>query len=182
MLTSLLVPVVLSAVALFFASFLSWMVLPIHFKDWKKFAREDELMDTVRTINLPPGSYMFPGWETPAEMKGEEYQRKSEAGPKGVITVFGKMNMGRELGLTFLYFLVVCFVIAYLATIGLKPGAAPKEVFRFVSTAALLAFLASIVQHAIWFQVRIVGHVIESIAYALITGAIFASMWPGGSA
>jgi hypothetical protein len=182
MLTSLLLPVALSAVALFFASFLSWMVLPIHFKDWKKFDREEELMNTVKSINLPQGSYMFPGWNTPAEMKSEEYQRKCVAGPRGVITVFGKVNMGRALGLTFLYFLVVCFVLAYLATIGLEPGAAFKDVFRFISTAAFMAFLAGIVQHAIWFQIRIVGHVIESIAYAIITGAIFASTWPAGTA
>ncbi len=52
-------------------------------------------------------------------------------------------------------------------------------VFRFVATAGFMTFLAAIVQHAIWFHNRIVGHVIESIAYAAITGAIFGAMWPG---
>ena len=138
-------------------------------------------MSTIRTISLLPGNYMFPGWSTPAEMKSEEYQRKCETGPKGVITVFGKVNMGTALGLTFLYFLVVSFFLAYLGTIALEPGEEFKEVFRFISTAAFIAYLAAIVQHSIWFQNRIVGHVIESIAYAVITGAIFAAMWPAGS-
>jgi hypothetical protein len=180
-LTSLMPPILLSAVALFFASFLSWMVLPFHAKDWRKIEREDELINAVRTIDLPPGSYMFPGWSTVEEMKSEAYQKKCEDGPRGVMTVFPKVNMGMNLGLTFLYFLVVSFMLAYLGTIALEPGEEFQEVFRFISTAALLTFLAAIVQHAIWFQNRIVGHVIESFCYAAITGGIFAAMWPGGS-
>jgi hypothetical protein len=35
------------------------------------------------------------------------------------------------------------------------------------------------VLHAIWFHCRIVGHVLESIAFALIVGAIFGALWPG---
>ena len=51
-------------------------------------------------------------------------------------------------------------------------------IFRFVSTAAFMMFLAAMVQHAIWFRTRIIGHVIESVAYAAITGLIFAALWP----
>jgi hypothetical protein len=51
-------------------------------------------------------------------------------------------------------------------------------VFRFVFAGAFAIFLAAIVQHSIWFRMRITGHVIESVAYAAITGAIFAGMWP----
>jgi len=36
----------------------------------------------------------------------------------------------------------------------------------------------AIVALSIWFRSRIVGHVIESIAYAAIVGAIFAGLWP----
>jgi hypothetical protein len=89
--------------------------------------------------------------------------------------------MGMNLGLTFLYFLVVNFLLAYLGTIGLESGAGFAKVFRFISTAAFMTFLAAIVQHAIWFRNRIVGHFIESIAYAAIVGAIFAAMWPDGT-
>jgi len=41
-----------------------------------------------------------------------------------------------------------------------------------------MTFLAAIVQHAIWFHCRIVGHVIESVLYAVIVAAIFGAMWP----
>ena len=178
MLVKLLLPIVLSSVALFFASFLSWMVLQLHRKDWRKLGREDDFLRAVREIGLAPGNYMFPGCDSPEEMKSDAYQQRFQAGPRGVMTVFSGVNMGRNLALTFVYFLVVNFCIAYLAEMALTPGAEPMLVFRFVSTAALVAYLPAIVAHSIWFRCRIVGHVIESIAYALIVGAIFAAMWP----
>jgi len=48
MLVTLALPIILSAVALFFASFLSWMVLPFHRQDWIKVAKEDQLLQALR--------------------------------------------------------------------------------------------------------------------------------------
>ena len=117
-------------------------------------------------------------WDTPEEMRSQEYQEKLSRCPRGIITVFPNVSMGKNLGLTLVYFLVVTSVLAYLAALALPPGAAFMSVFRFVASAALLAFLSAILSHAIWFHNRVVGHVIESVAYALIVGAIFAAMWP----
>lgn len=178
MLTSLLLPVLLSAVALFFASFLSWMVIQLHKNDWKIMEQEDTFLKTMRELNVPVGSYMFPGCNSADEMKSEEYQEKWNKGPCGVMTVYPKVNMGKNLGLTFVFFLVISFSLAYLATLAIPPGAEFMVVFRFMATAGLLTFLSATVQHAIWFHNRIVGHIIESIAYAVIVGAIFGLMWP----
>jgi hypothetical protein len=179
MLTSLILPIVISTVVLFFASFLSWMVLGLHAKDWVKMDREDDFQQAVRNCGLGRGNYMFPGCKSSADMKSEEYAKKWDAGPCGVITVYGKVNMGRNLGLTVLYFLAVNIFLAYLASLAFEGRSIDfMMIFRFVSTAGFAIFLAAIVQHAIWFHARIVGHVIESIAYAAIAGAIFAAMWP----
>lgn len=178
MLISLALPIVLSAVALFFASFISWMVLQLHKHDWKQLENEDVFMAAAAKCNMPDGSYMFPGCKSEAERQTDEYKRKYEAGPRGVMTILPKVNMGQNLGLTFAYFLVVSAMLGYLGTIALKPGDEFMKVFRFVSTAGLMTFLSAMVQHAIWFRPRIVGHVIESIAYAAISAAIFASLWP----
>ncbi len=179
MLVSLLVPVALSAVALFFASFLSWMILQLHEKDWRKLAREEELMNALRPLDIPPGNYMFPRTENPKDQQSPEFQAKWEAGPRGVVTFFDKVSMGANLGLTFVYFLVAAFCLAYLATLALPAGAPFMQVFRFVTTAAFMTFFAAIVPHAVWFKCRIVGHLVESIAYAALVGAIFGAMWPG---
>jgi hypothetical protein len=178
MLMSLWLPILLSAVALFFASFLSWMVLQLHKKDWLKLGQEDAFLESVGKLDVPEGSYMFPGCDSPEEMKSEAHLAKWEAGPRGIITFYPKVNMGKNLALTFLYFLGVSLCLGYLATLAIEPGAEFREVFRFFSTAGLLTYLAAMVQYSIWFHNRIVGYVIEAIAYAAITGAIFGLMWP----
>ena len=171
-------PIIVSAVVLFFASFLSWMVLQLHKTDWNKIAKEDKLMATVKQCDLPTGSYMFPRCETHAEMQNPEFQAKYAAGPRGIMTIMAPVNMGQNLGLTFLYFLAVSIGLAYLASMAFPGGAPFLAIFLFVFVAALMAFLAAMVQHAIWFRPRIAGHVIESIGYAALVGIIFAALWP----
>jgi hypothetical protein len=180
MVTALVWPILISTVVLFFASFLSWMVLGLHKKDWVKLAKEDEFMAAVKKCDVPVGSYMFPSCESSAEMQSAAFQAKYMAGPRGLMTVLKPANMGQNLGLTVVYFLVVSMGLAYLAAIAFGPGADFLSVFRFVFTAGLMTFLAAMVAHAIWFRARIVGHVIESAAYAALTATIFAAMWPAG--
>ncbi len=175
---SLWLPILLSTIVLFFTSFLSWMVFRLHEKDWVKIDDEDRLIDTVRELNIPAGGYMFPGCNSSKEMNSPEYQEKYKAGPRGIIQVLPAANMGKNLALTMLFFLFCNATFAYLAEFALKPGTDFITVLRFVATIALLTFCASILQHAIWFKSRVVGHVIESIAYALIAGVIFAALWP----
>jgi hypothetical protein len=177
-LLSLMLPIALSAVALFFASFLSWMVLQLHKNDWRKIEKEEEFMAGAAKCNIPVGNYMFPRPASHTEMKSEPFKQKYEAGPRGVMTILPKTNMGQNLGLTIVYFLVVSILLGYLGTMALPKGSDFLLVFRFIFTAAFMTFLAAMVQHAIWFRPRIVGHIIESVGYAAITGAIFAALWP----
>ena len=175
---SLLLPTVLSAVALFFLSFLSWMVVQLHAADWRKLPHEDELREALRKSGINGGNFMFPGVEQPAEGRSPEFQQKVQQGPTGVLTVFGSVNMARNLALTMLYFLVTSYCLGYLATLGIPRGAEFFTVFRFVATAGLLTHLSSILSHAIWFHCRVVGHGVESIVYALTLGFIFGALWP----
>ena len=115
MLMSLALPIVLSAVVLFVASFLSWMVVRLHRQDWVKLPDEDAFIGAVRNLGIPRGSYSFPNAADSAEMQSEAFRQKWQAGPAGVMTVFPQIRMGRNLGLTFVYFLGVSFTIAYLA-------------------------------------------------------------------
>jgi hypothetical protein len=175
---SLWLPILVSTIALFFASFLSWMILQLHIKDWIKIDGEEKLMGAIGEMNIPDGNYMFPGATSGKEMNSPEHQEKFKAGPRGILQMLPEPTMGKNLGLTVLFFLACNATFAYLASFSLQPGTDFITVFRFVATIALLTFCASMLQHAIWFRNRVTGHVIESIAYALIAGAIFASLWP----
>ena len=181
---TLWLPVVVSTVALFFAGFLSWMVVKLHEKDWVKMEDEDKVIDAIREANVPEGNYMFPGTNKASEMNEPEYVAKYNAGPRGILSVMPAANMGKNLALTMLYYFVCSLTFAYLANFALadrKPDPDFITVFRFVATIGLLTFSASIVQHAIWFKSRVVGHVIEAIAFSLISGAIFAALWPAAA-
>ena len=65
---ALWLPILVSTAVLFFASFVSWMVVRLHEKDWVKIDGEDQLIATVRELNLPEGNYMFPGADSAKEM------------------------------------------------------------------------------------------------------------------
>jgi hypothetical protein len=178
---SLWLPILVSTIALFISSFLSWMVLQLHIKDWIKIDDEEKLMVAIGEMNIPDGNYMFPGANSGQEMNSPEHQEKFKTGPRGILQMLPEPTLGINLGLTMLYFLACNATFAYLASFALQSGTADTDfitVFRFVATIALLTFSASMLQHAIWFRNRVTGHVIESIAYALIAGVIFATLWP----
>lgn len=181
-LTSLWLPILLSAVALFFIGFITWMVVPIHKADWNKLPEEDAFGQAVRDQNIPTGNYMFPHCADAEQMKSEAFLTKQKQGPVGVIQIWNESgSMGKNLAVQFLYLLVTSFCLAYLATLGLETGAKFFDVFRFISTAGILAYCVGNVPNAIWFRSRITGHIIDGILYGLATGLIFALLWPGGS-
>ena len=60
--------------------------------DWAKLPDEDTFSKTLREMELPPGSYMFPYHGSTEEMKSEEFQQKWKAGPVGTLTVFGDVK------------------------------------------------------------------------------------------
>jgi hypothetical protein len=181
---SLWLPIVLSGVALFFASFLAWMVLPHHKKDWIGLPNEDAIMRQIKGDNLPAGQYCFPYAATPEAMKGDAYKSKMEAGPRGTLTLWkSPPNMGVNMACTVVFFLIANAVIAYLAgmvlpSIGVD-GLDRMKVFRFVGTAGVLTYGTANILNGIWFGRKMMADIIDGVAYGIITGLIFAALWPG---
>jgi len=183
-LTSLWLPILLSTVACFMIGFLTWMVLPIHQSDWKKLPDESKFADAIRGLNIPMGNYMFPYGKDMEEMKSPEFAERQKQGPNGLLHIWESCGdgggMGKLLGCQFGYLLAACFCLAYLATLGIAPGADFLRVFRFVGTAGILAFTVGHVPSTIWYKERLTGHVVDGIAMGLAVGLIFAAFWPAG--
>ena len=179
LLSTFWLPVVLSGVALFFASFLAWMVLPHHKGDFLKLPDESAFENAIRGLNISPGNYMFPYCSSSEDMKSESMQKRMEEGPTGTLALWeGAPQMGRNMFCTFLFFLVSSYCLAYLADLALQPDASFMEVFRFVGTAGILTYAAAGIPNAIWFRQRMIGNLLDGVAYGLIVGAIFAAFWP----
>ncbi len=177
---SLWLPIVVSTVAVFFASFLVWMVLPHHRKDFAKVPDEDELVAHLRSQDLGPGNYAFPHCSDPAQFKDEAFKQRFEIGPSGFLTIRrgSKLSMGRELTQWFVYVFAISVMVAYVTTrTELRiPGHDELGVFRVAGTAAFLAYSAAVIPQAIWKSLRwstVWKEVLDGLGYALLTGAAF---------
>src|SRR3954467_11966739 len=152
MLNHLWLPIVLSAAAVWIASAVPWMAMPHPKSDFKRLPDEGAFTDSVRRLGIAPGNYAFPYCGTAADRKDPEMQRKWKEGPVGMLNVWGKVSMGRNMALTFIVYLAVSFLIAYLASaIPLHPGDSFKHVFQVLGTAGVLAYVFGGMSNAIWF-------------------------------
>jgi hypothetical protein len=177
---SLWLPILISGVALFFASWAAWMLLPHHKPEWKGLPDEVAVMNSLRSI--PPGQYMFPYASKPEDWKSEEFKQRTQSGPNGSLTIWkAPPNMGVNMLCTLLFFIISNFVIAYLTGIALDPGESFWKVFRFTATAGILTYGTANILNGIWFGRKMVADIIDGIAYGLITGLIFAALWPSAT-
>jgi hypothetical protein len=180
---SLWLPIVLSAVIVFLASFLLHMVLPFHRNDMRKVPKEDEFLDAMRRLDIPPGDYGVPNPGSPAGMKDQAFIDKMAKGPLVFMTVApgGSMNMGSSLALWFLYSVLVSFFSAYVTGRALASGVDYLQVFRFVGTTAFMGYSFALLQNSIWYK-RNWGTTLlsmfDGLIYGLLTAGTFGWLWP----
>ena len=180
--TELWLPVLLSGVAVFFLSFVMWMVLPHHRKDWAKVPDEEGVKSALGDI--PSGQYMFPHCGTPEQMKDPEWIQKRDAGPTGMLIVLprGPMNMGASMLKSFVFNLIICILVAYIASITLPRGCPDGTVLRVTATAAWLGFAGAHGWYLIWWShsaSSIFKAVFDGLVYAVAVGVLFMVFWPG---
>ena len=107
-LLALWLPILVASLAVFFASFLSWMILPHHKPDFKGLKDEDAVLDALRAQSPEPGFYMLPQVCSPKDLEDPATKRKWDEGPHaGLLIRPGRPNMGPSLLITFGFYLVV---------------------------------------------------------------------------
>lgn len=181
MLAQLWLPILLSAAAVWIVSAVVWTALPHHRKDQDALPDEDAFRDYVKSAGIGPGVYSFPDFKRCKELSRQEMEALWERGPTGLLTVFGKVNMARNMGLTLLVYLVVSVLIAYLGAAALGATGDRMKVFQVLGTAGILAYSFAFLPNGIWFGMKpraMVMNVVDGIVYGLVTGAIFAWLWP----
>lgn len=182
-LTQLWLPILLSAVGVFVASSILHMLLKFwHMPDYRGLANEDEVADALRRGDPAPGMYSLP-YCTMENMGTPEMQEKMKRGPVGFLILRspGLPNMGAFLGMWFVFCLVVSLFAGYLGAATLATGTAGEQVFRVTGTAAFMAYGFSSIPVGIWWGQpwrAVFKDVIDGLIYALVTGALFAWLWP----
>jgi len=172
-----------SAVVVFFLSWLIHMVLKYHHKDFPKLANEDAVMNALRPLNIPPGDYMMPCGTGPESMKDPAFLEKFKKGPVALMTIMpaGDMAMGKSLIQWFIFCLVVSVFAGYIAGHALPAGAHYLEVFRFAGCTAFIGYALAQCQDSIWYKRKwstTLKNICDGLIYGLFTGGIFGSMWP----
>ncbi len=181
--TSLWIPILVSAVIVFVASSIIHMVLPYHRNDLRKLAKEDEVMDALRRFDIPPGDYAVPYAGSPEGMKKPEFVEKRKKGPVVLMTVApgGPPSMGRSLLLWFLYCALVGVFAAYVAGRALGSGADYLAVFRFAGVSAFMGYSFALLQNSIWYRRNwgaTLKSVFDGLVYGLLTAGTFGWLWP----
>jgi hypothetical protein len=181
--TSLILPILLSAVIVFVASSIIHMALPWHKNDYPRVPNEDALRAALRPLAIPPGDYLVPRPSGREELQSPQFAAKVQEGPNLVMTVLpnGPWSMARNLGLWFVYLVVVSVFAAYVAGRALPPGTVYLQVFRFVGTTAFLGYAAALWQMSIWYRrswAITIKSTIDGLIYALLTAGTFGWLWP----
>ena len=182
-LTSLWLPILVSAIAVFVASSILHLVLPFHRNDFKPIPREDEVLEALRRFNIPPGDYLAPRPASAADMRSPAFVEKAKKGPMVMMTISpgGSISIGTNLGMWFVYLLVVGVLTADLTGDALAPGAGVEDVCMFAGTIAFMGYALALLQNSIWSQRNwwtTCKSLIDGLIYATITGQTFGWMWP----
>ena len=181
--TSLGLPILLSAVLVFVVSSVIHMLTPWHKSDVRGVPNEADAMAALRPLNIPPGEYAMPWAGSMDAMSSPEFKARAAAGPVVHMTVMtpGDMSMTGPLVLWFLYSILVSLFAGYLAGAAVPAGAPYLEVFRFAGTTAFAGYSLALMQNSIWWK-RSWGmtarSMIDGLVYACVTAGAFGWLWP----
>jgi hypothetical protein len=180
---SLWLPILLSAVFVFIVSSILHMFLRYHESDFKKVPSEDEVQESLRKFNIPPGDYMLPCGEGMKSMKDPAFIEKMTKGPVALVTVMksGPPSMAGNLILWFLYIVLVSIFAAYITSRALEPGAHYLQVFRFAGATAFFGYSVALLQNSIWYSRKwssTIKSMFDGFIYALVTAGTFGWLWP----
>ena len=180
--TSLWLPILLSAVLVFVVSSVIHMLTPWHKGDIRGVKGEEDAMAALRRLDIPPGDYVMPYAGSMQAMKDPAYVARLEAGPAVFMTVWkGSTSMTGSLVGWFLYSVVVSIFAGYLAGAAVPAGASYLEVFRFAGTTAFAAYALALPQHSIWWKRNwgaTTRSMIDGLLYACLTAGAFGWLWP----
>lgn len=203
-LSHLWLPILASAAAVWIASALAWMLVGHHKNDWKQLPNEKEFIDTLSRMGIPPGDYGFPEFRKAEGLSKDQKKAlwdEMQKMPMGILRVWGPINMGRNMLLTFLICLAVSVLIGYLGWNAFPPPtAAPAtaagaslnalgtsarpefmKIMQVLGTAGVLAYCFASLPNDVWFQKsrrEVITCFIDGVIFGLITGAVFAWLWP----
>lgn len=173
---ALWLPILVSAVLVFFASAIIWTAMPWHKSDFSKTRDEEGVRAALR--GHEPGFYLLPYCIDQKELKNPDVQKKFIDGPLAYITVVpsGLPQMGPKLAMSFVYNLLVGIICAYLLSRTVGTDVSYLTIFRVTGTIAFVAYGIAYIQESIWFGRPwsvTAKNMVDALIYSLLTGGAF---------
>jgi hypothetical protein len=179
-LSSLWLPILVSAVIVFIASNVLWMALPFwHRHDYGQLPDEKTFLDAL--VPAKSGQYIVPcvNWDklTPDE------RTAMHARPMAFVLLRNpaKFNFAVGLAQYFVYAIVVAIFVAYVTGRARGAGTPYLEIFRFAGTVGFLPYGLRGVSDSIWYGKpwRVTfKELIDGLIYGLLMGGVFGWLWP----
>lgn len=180
--TSLLLPILVAAVAVFILSSIVNGVMPWHKTDFAGLANEDAFIDTLRSLNLPPGDYCVPAPRLADGQRNPDFVDKWAKGPSATMTVIGpSSSMARYMGQWFAFTLLVAAIAAWVTGSIVRPGSEHHVVFHYSAIITLLSYSLGAWPISIWYHRKwstAFKGAFDAILYGVATGFVFMWLWP----
>lgn len=183
-LISLWLPILLSAVVVFVISSLIHMVIKWHAGDYAALANEDAVRAAIRAGNPAPGRYVMPHCKDMKDMGSEAMLQKYREGPVGHFTLgpTGVPNMGKYLGMWFVWSVIVAAVAGYLAARVFGLSHVPAHgAAKLVAAITFIAHGFGTVTESIWMMrpwSSSAKYLLDAALYGLGSGLVFLWLWP----
>jgi hypothetical protein len=180
---TLWLPILVSAVLVFVVSSVIHMLSPWHKSDYPRLPNEDAVMDALRPLSIPEGEYMAPRPATRQDMRSAEFAERFKRGPVFILTMMpaGTMSMGRNLGLWFIYVVVVNAFAGHVAQAAHIAATDEHWLFHTVGLSSFMGYSFALWQMSIWYRrpwLTTIKATVDGFIYALVTAAVFVWLWP----
>jgi hypothetical protein len=180
---SLLLPIVVAAVAVFILSMIVHLAMPWHKSDYANVPNHDAAVAAIQSLNLAPDDYAVPNPQLPGGGKNPDFIAEFERGPTFHMTVIpsGGMPMGKYLGSWFGFMLLISAIAGWVTGSIVPPGGNRRAVFHYSAIITACSYGFGGWTLSIWYfrkwSTAFKG-TFDAILYGLATGAVFMWLWP----
>ncbi|MBR7799453.1 hypothetical protein [Undibacterium fentianense] len=182
-LLALWLPILLTAVGVFFASSLIHMVFKWHNSEYRPLPNDEDVRQALAPIKNEPGMYATPHCPDMKDMQTEAVQQKFRDGPVALITVRkpGAPTMGRYLLQWFALNLSVAALGGLLALQTMGLYANPHYAGHFIGLFTMIVYACGSIQESIWMGrpwSATFKNILDSLIYGVVSALVFWQFWP----
>lgn len=180
--TSLLLPIVAAAVAVFILSSIIQMAMPWHRHDFDNVPDEDAVINALRQLALPPGDYTVPNPRLADGRRNPDFVAKWAAGPSATMTVIPPSdNMSRYMIQWFAFTLLVAAIAGWVTGSIVGPGGNRHATFHYSAITTCLSYSLGAWPLSIWYHRKwstAFKGLFDALLYGIATGLVFTWLWP----